>query len=224
MEKKNKKKNIKNSVKNQYYILMDESGTLPDPKDKFIVIAGVGIKKIKEAGNLMSRILKSLRQRKIKIKEIKFYYAGERTKRQILSGIVLAGFEIFAIIVDKKRRKIPDKPENFALLVSELINEVNLWQSGRNLKIIIDRHFYRNIDEKNFNKFLQRNTKGDISYSIQHIDSQHSFIINLADFVAGATLSKYNKNNVQFYDIIKENILLEKTVNWPELKRKSLGK
>lgn len=27
----------------QYYILIDESGTLPDPKDRFIVIAGVGV-------------------------------------------------------------------------------------------------------------------------------------------------------------------------------------
>lgn len=215
---------MKNNVKKQYHILVDESGTLPDPKDKFIVIAGVGFEKIKEATNLMNHILKSLRQRKIKIKEIKFYYAGERTKRQILSGIISAGFEIFIIIVDKKRRKIPDTPENFSLLVNELINEIYLWQPEKNLKIIIDRHFHRRIDEKNFDNLIRRSVKKDLSYSIQHVKSQQNFIINLADFVAGATLAKYNKNNVQFYDIIKENILLEKIVNWPELKRKSLGK
>ncbi len=210
--------------KSFYYILVDESGTLPDPKDKFIVIAGVRIKRIREATNLISRILKSLRQRKIKIKEIKFYYAGEQTKRQILSGIISAGFEIFIIIVDKKRRKIPDTPENFSLLVSELINEIYLWQPEKNLKIIIDRHFHRRIDERNFDNFLRRSVKKDLSYSIQHANSQQNFIINLADFVAGATLTKYNKNNVQFYNIIKENILLEKIINWPELKRKNLEK
>lgn len=214
---------MKNDVKKQYCILIDESGTLPDPKDKFIVIAGARLKKIKEAENLVSRILKSLRQRKIRIKEVKFYYAGEQTKRQILSGIVLAGFEIFVIVVDKKRRKIPDTPENFAILVSELIDEINLWQPERNLKILIDKHFHRGIEERNFNKFLQKNIKGELNYSIQHIDSRQNFIINLADFVAGAVLAKYNKNNFQFYNIIKENILLEKIVNWPELKRRSLG-
>ncbi len=219
-----KKGNIKNRVKSQYYVLVDESGTLPDPKDKFIVLAGIRFERIKEATNLISRILKSLRQRKIKIKEIKFYYAGERTKRQILSGIISAGFEIFTIIVDKKRRKIPDIPENFSLLVSELINEVYFWQPEKKLKIIIDRHFHRRIDEENFDNFLWKSVKKDLSYSIQHVGSQQNFIINLADFVAGAILAKYNKNNVQFYDIIKENILLEKIVNWPELKRKSLGK
>jgi len=207
-----------------YYILVDESGTLPDPKDKFIVVAGIGLRKIKEAKNLVSRILKSLRQRKIKIKEVKFYYAGERTKRQILSGIVSASFEVFTIIIDKKGRKIPDTPENFALLISELINEINLWQPKRSLKIIIDRHFQRRNDEKSFNNFLQRNVKKDLGYSIQHINSQQNFIINLADFVAGAILAKYNKNNPKFYNIIKESILSEKIVNWPELKRKSLAK
>ncbi len=206
----------------QHYILIDESGTLPDLRDKFIVIAGVSPERIKEAENLVSRILKSLRQRKIRTQEVKFYYAGEQTKRQILSGIISAGFEIFVVAVDKKRRKISDTPENFALLAGELINEINLWQPERNLKILIDRHFQRKEYEKDFNKFLRKNVKKDLSYSIQHIDSQQNFIINLADFVAGAILAKYNKNNTQFYNIIKEAILLEKIVNWPELKRKSL--
>ena len=52
--------------KKMFNIFIDESGTLPDPKDKFIVIAGVGIKKIKEAQNVVSRVLTSLRQSKTK--------------------------------------------------------------------------------------------------------------------------------------------------------------
>lgn len=208
----------------QYYILIDESGTLPDPKDRFIVIAGVGIKDLKEARNLVSRILKSLRQRRIRIKEVKFYYAGERTKRQILSGIISAGFEIFVIAIDKKGRKIADTPENFSLLVSELVKEINLWQPERDLKITIDRHFHKKSDEKQFNKFFQADMKGILNYNIEHADSQQNLVINLADFIAGTILAKYNKGQLQLYDIIKESILLEKIVNWPELKRKSLKK
>ena len=89
-----------------YYVFIDESGTLPDVKDKFIIVAGVGAEKIKDSKDLISRILKSLRQRKIKIKELKFYYSGDRTKVQILSGMVSCGFEIFILAVDKKGRKI----------------------------------------------------------------------------------------------------------------------
>lgn len=206
------------------YVLIDESGTLPDPDDKFIVVAGITFDRIKEAENLISQTLESLRQSKKEVKEIKFYYAGERTKRQVLSGIISVGFGIFAVITDKKGRKIADTPENFALLVAELINEIFLWRTEKDFQILIDRHFHRKSDEERFNIFLGKNIKGDLSYSIGHIDSQQDPIINLADFVAGATLAKYNKDNFQFYDIVKESILLEKIVNWPELKRRSLEK
>jgi len=206
------------------YILIDESGTLPDPNDKFIVVAAITFDRIKESENLIGRALESLRQSKKELKEIKFYYAGERTKRQVLSGIISAGFGIFALITDKKGRRIADTPENFALLVAELINEIFLWRTEKNFQILIDRHFHKKNDEECFNSFLGKNIKGEVSYSICHIDSQQNPIINLADFVAGATLAKYNKNNFRFYDIIKENILLEKIVNWPELKRISLEK
>lgn len=206
----------------QYYIFIDESGTLPDVKDKFIVIAGVGAENIKDAKDLVSRVLKSLRQQKIRIKELKFYHSGDRTKIQILSGIVSCGFEIFILAVDKKKRKISDTPENFALLIGELINGINLWKPKRNLKIIIDRHFNRKNDEKSFNNFLQEKVIKNVDYNIQHIDSYQNFIVNLADFVAGANLAKYNKKEFQFYNIIKENILFEKIVNYPALKRKNL--
>ena len=211
---------IAKKTKNLQYIFIDESGTLPDLSDKFVVIAAVGIQSIKDAKNLISRVLKSLRQRKIQIKEIKSYYAGDKTKIQVLSGIVAAEFEIFVIITDKKDRKIADTPDNFALLVGELINEINLWQNGRNLKIIIDKHFSRKADEKVFNGFLGKKVKNNLNYTIEHLESQRNYIINLADFVANAVLTKYNRNKYKFYDIIKDSILVEKIINWPELKRK----
>jgi hypothetical protein len=45
-------------------VFIDESGTLPDINDKFIVICGVVVDESKEAENIFSRILKSLKQRK----------------------------------------------------------------------------------------------------------------------------------------------------------------
>jgi len=203
-------------------IFIDESGTLPDPKDKFIVICGIGVKKIKEAENVFSRIRISLRQRKIKVQEIKFYYAGQKTKRQFLSGIVSANFGIFASVVDKKGRKIADTSENFALLVADLINEINLWFRVKKISFILDRHFYRKVDEDRFNQLLKIKVNKDLKYQIKHIDSQQNFLVNIADMAAGAILWKYNGKDLQFYDLIKENIMIEKIVSWPEIKRKNL--
>lgn len=203
-------------------IFIDESGTLPDPKDKFIVICAVGVKKIKETENIFSKILNSLRQRKIRVKEIKFYYAGQSTKRQLLAGIISANFEIFALIVDKKDRKIADAPENFALLVADLVNEINLWYRAERINLIIDRHFQRKVDQDKFNRFLKIKVNKGLEYQIKHIDSQQNFLVNIADMAAGAILWKYSGKDLQFYNLIKENVVVEKIVNWPEIKRKSL--
>ena len=206
------------------YLFVDESGTLPDIKDKYVVISGVGVKKIKEAENLISRILSSLRKRKIKIKEVKFYYAGEQTKRQFLSGIVSSNLEIFALIIDKKERKIADTPENFAILISDLINEAYLWYKKEKISVVIDKHFHRKTDQDRFNNFIRKQIAVNLKYVIKHVDSQQNFLVNIADMTAGAILWKYNRKNDQFYQIIKDNIAAEKLVNWPELKRKTMAK
>lgn len=204
-------------------IFIDKSGTLPDPKDKFIVICGVGVNQIKEAENVINRILYSLRQIRIKIKELKFYYAGQRTKRRFLSGIVSSGFEIFALVVGKKGRKIVDTPENFAILVSDLVNEINLWYKVKEINIVIDKHFHRKIDQDKFNQIFKNKISKGIEYQIKHADSQQNSLVNIADMSAGAILWKYTGKDSQFYNLIKENIVVEKIVNWPEIKRKNLN-
>lgn len=206
------------------HIFIDESGTLPDPKDKFIVISGVGVKKIKEAKNLINRIMASLCQRKIRIKELKFYYAGQQTKRQFLSSIVSVDFEIFVLIIDKKDRKISDTPENFAILIANLVNEINLWYKTERFIITIDKHFHRRIDQVNFNEFFKKQLDNKLEYSIRHVNSQQNHLVNIADMVAGAVFQKYIGKNLQFYNLIKDNIIIEKLISWPQVKKRSLNK
>jgi len=203
-------------------IFIDESGTLPDIKDKFIVICGVGVEKIKEAENIFSRIRTSLRQRKIKVQEIKFYYAGQNTKRQFLSGLVSANLKIFALVIEKKGRKIADIPENFGILVAELVNEMIFWYKVKKINLVLDRHFYRKVDEDRLNKLLKSKINKDVKYQIRHVDSRQNFLVNIADMAAGAILWKYSGKDLQFYNLIKENIIIEKIVSWPEIKRKNL--
>lgn len=204
-------------------IFIDESGTLPDPKDKFIVISGVGIKKIKEAENIISRTLTSLHRRKIEVQEIKFYHAGQKTKRQFLSGIVSTNFEMFILVVDKKGRKIADSPENYALLVADLINEINLWYKSEEIDLVIDRHFYRRIDQERFQQILKKKVNKDLKYQMKQVDSKQNPLVNVADMTAGAVLWKYSGKDLEFYNLIKENIIIEKIISWPEIKRKSIN-
>ena len=204
-------------------IFIDESGTLPDLNDKFVVICGVTVKKIKEAQNIFSRISGSLKSSGINLKEIKFYHSGSKTKKKFLSGMVLANFDIFILIVNKKDRKIADSPDNFAILVADLINEIGLWYNFEEINFIIDKHFHRRVDENKFNNIIKMSISKGFRYQLNHVDSQQNSLVNIADMVAGSVLRKYNKKNMEFYNIIKENIIVEKIISWPDIKRKSLN-
>lgn len=210
-------------------IFVDESGTLPDPKDQFIVICAVAVKQAKEAENVISRVLESLKQTRdsLKLKELKYYHSRHAVKRLFLASIVSAGLEIFVLAVDKKGRKIVDSPENFAILIAELLAGIFSWYRDKKLNLVIDRHFSQDKDQEEFNKLLRDNLNYGAGWklqSIQHIDSQSNFSVNIADMCAGAVLWKYNRGKDQFYNVIKENILIEKIGNWPEMKRENLAR
>ena len=205
-------------------IFIDESGTLPDPNDKFIVICGVAVKQLKEGENIFSRVLSSLKSSKTSLKEIKFYHAGQKTKRQFLSGLVSANFEIFILAVDKKKRKIADSPENYGLLVADIINEIDFWYKSGKINFILDKHFYRKIDQNKFDNFLKNNITNKLEHKIEHADSRVNYLVNIADMAAGAVLRKYNRKDAKFYDIIKDNIIIEKIISWPEIKKIHLNR
>lgn len=68
--------------------------------------------------DINKKIRKKIRRQKKKEKvlEIKFYQAGERTKLAFLKELSRSPIDIFVLVVDKKGRKIPDTPLNFAVL------------------------------------------------------------------------------------------------------------
>ncbi len=204
-------------------VFIDESGTLPDAKDKFVSVCGVAVLQLKEAENIFSRILNSLRQRNIKIGEIKFYSAGQNTKRQFLAGMSAANLKVFALIVDKKSRKIADTPENFSLLVSNLISDVTNWYKGKEISFVIDRHFYKKSDQNKFDVLIKASINKNLKWGLKHVDSKREFLVNTADMAAGSVLWKYRGKDSQFYNLIKENIVIEKLINWSEIKRRSLS-
>ncbi len=212
--------------KNILNVFIDESGTLPDPKDKFLVICAVVAREAREAENLISRVLESLKQTRdsLKLKELKFYHARQAVKRVFLAAIVSAGLEIFTLVVDKKHRKIPDSPENFAILLAELVSEIFFWYKLEKLNLIIDRHFYQRRDQEKFDEALRSclKYKAEWQLQIKHLASQSNLSVNIADVCAGAVLWKYSRGNTQFYDIIKDSILVEKISGQPEIKKKQL--
>ena len=111
------------------------------------------------------------------------------------------------------------------MLVFELLSEAFVWYEGRRLNIIMDRHFFLKKDQDEFNIALKKKVShiyGERLHNVQHVNSQSNLSVNIADMCAGAVLWKQRGRQDQFYNLIKDNILVEKNISWPEIKRKDL--
>lgn len=163
-------------------LFIDESGTLPDPQDKVIVVAAVGVYSPRRIETIIKTVRKKGKFKKA-VGEIKFYNVGEKTRKLFLKKIVAENFDIFILTVDKVGRMIPDTPEHFAVLSGLLLKDVFSFypKVGR---IVFDRHFHRDRDIEKFNQALNDFLNQKLP-EIEHVDSRRDKKVNVADMVAG---------------------------------------
>ena len=196
-------------------IYIDESGTLPDPKDQVVIIAAVGAKLPEKLRAITKSIRKNLAKKSTS--EIKFYKAGEKTKRKFLKKLSKENIEIFTLTIEKRGQKIVDSPENFALLCWLILDDCLLFYKDTIKQVVFDRHFHRKTDQDAFNQLLTRLL--DQKINITHTDSQKDFEVNAADMVAGSLLWAKTGKEVSFYEIIKGKIVSERIISWKNLRR-----
>ncbi len=67
-------------------VFIDESGTLPDPKDKVVIVAAVGTDIPEKIDVIIKEIRKKGKFRK-QTCELKFYTSGDRTRTSFLKRI-----------------------------------------------------------------------------------------------------------------------------------------
>lgn len=198
-------------------IFIDESGTLPDPKDKVILIAAVGVDQSRKLASIFKSIHK-MRDLKEKQTELKFYKSGLKTKDLFFKALTKIEISIFLLIVDKMGKKIPDSPQHFAILNFLLLSEI-LHFYPEVEKVVFDRHFHKDKDLELFNKTIIK-LLGEQKVNILHVNSQENKLVNVADMIAGATLAKESGKNPSFYETFKDKIVTETKINWPEAKRR----
>lgn len=197
-------------------VFIDESGTLPDPKDKVIVIAAVGTKTPERIEKIIKEIRKKTKLKK-KSGELKFYTAGDKTKRLFFERIAKEEIDIFILSIDKMGRKIPDTYENYAILCWLLLEDVfEFYKEVR--QIIFDRHFSKLQDINSFNRLLENLLHRKLK--IVHVDSKKDKKVNVADMIAGAVLAKETGKEQRFYELIQIKIVNERKINWPAAKQR----
>ena len=198
-------------------IFVDESGTLPDPKDKVIIVAAIGVGSPEKIETIIKTVRKKGKFKKL-TGEVKYYTVGEKTKKLFFEKIVKEDFDIFILIVEKMGRVIPDTPEHFGILSGLLLENVFAFYPQVR-EVIFDRHFHKDKDIEKFNQVLEKFLGRDLP-KINHVDSTRNKKVNVADMVAGAVLAKETGKDIRFYEIFRKRIVNKSRLNWPEAKRK----
>jgi len=201
---------------------VDESGALTATTPWF-VLAAVVSPRPESVAYIVSRAAlqagKRLNRARKPASELKWRNASQRVRTDILVHLAATEAQCFTLVVDKQGRRIEDSPENYALLVCELL--ALCWEHYPNQSVVLDRHFTTPAQFARVNTFVYRHWPATGMLNLVHVDSQRSTLVQLADFVAGATYDRYNARNDSLHFFV-DKIANTQVVAWSILKARWL--
>lgn len=164
----------------------------------------------------LQRIIKKIRQRILKKKlkqatEIKWNNSSEEIKQRIFQRLEKINFEVFTIILDKSKvyDYLKEKKHKLYNYLSKLI--IAECSIDGKFELIVDRSKGKRSLRDDFNNYIRENLKEECqNLSITHEDSKSSGSLQVLDFISGAIFNKYEFNNLDYYNMIRNKITTEK--------------
>lgn len=199
-------------------MFLDESGELGfnfnKGSTKFFTITLLicGVREEQELQRVIKKIRKRVLRKELKkSNEIKWNNSSDDIKKKIFERIERINFEVFTIILDKSKvyDYLKDKKHKLYNYLSNLI--IAECSIDGKFELIVDRSKNKRSLRDDFDNYIRNNLKRECSnLIIQHVDSKSNGGLQVLDFISGAIFNKYEFNNLEFYNKIKERITTEK--------------
>lgn len=178
-----------------------------------------------------------IKNKKLKLTEFKFSADSTKTRKKFLSKIKLMDIVIGVICISKDSvkedlKKDPGRLYRFVIgdtIITQLVNDYFTRHDPYNsIKFVIDRSL-SDCGQKEFNKYCEEKTSYrsweqdrniDYNISIRHEDSKAIPMLQVADYIAGATQRKFERSDSSFYDVVHNQIKYTKKwdyhdkINW----------
>ncbi len=193
------------------YIFIDESGDLGKYGTVYFTIVALS----SHVPNELARILKRLRERKLKKKlkelsEIKANNSSSDIKRWVLERLNRCDCSISAVAIPKAKVRddlFSHKEKLYNYLCGLLFEHISL--NTDIVDITIDKKNGNRLLQDDFNNYIEKKINGrktDLKVRIRHLESHASNELQVADFVAWAINRKFTHGDSEFYEIIKTKI------------------
>jgi hypothetical protein len=210
---------MRSTHKKRIYIFIDESGTLPDTRDKYFILSAVTTREQRDLVEIANKLRKSSSKKHKVMSEIKYYKASDNIKTKYLTELSNLEIKAYVLEINKSNKKVQDSPLNYSIAANKLINKIMKSFNKSEIEITFDRHFHNERSQNEFNEYIFR--KDPRIAKIRHVDSQRERAVNSADMVSGSYLARITKRS-NFFRIISKKVKVYKT-SWVKLKRENLA-
>ena len=159
---------------------------------------------------------------------MEFKKEREEVARPLLRQLTKEPFDVYAIVCNKERvqQEFREKKEVLYTYIASLILLCLDFKDHDAVLLIVDRRSSKRIILQNFDAYLKAKIdalqKG-IQIMIEHRDSQLSPGLQATDFITWAIWRKYEKEDINFYNLIRSKIVTEKRLFFEQQKTADPG-
>ncbi len=202
------------------YIFLDESGDLgfKEKSSNWFIFTIVLTNNHRKIEKVIKNIRKGL-SKKYKLKELHAYHSNAVTKHKMLKKLSeLEDLKVLCIILNKKKVYIDLQNQKNHLygytanILLDRLHNKNIIKTNEPISLYIDQKDTKKSIRENFEKYLKDNLKkrgnnGKIEIRIK--PSHTEKCLQAVDFVSWAIFRKYEKNDYEYYEDIKDKIIEE---------------
>jgi len=201
-------------------IFLDESGDLgfKSKSSNWFLFTLVLTNNHRKIEKCIKSIHKSLSRKYKKVGELHAYHAQAIVRKRLLTKLSqVKDIKILCVVLNKKKVYIDlqnqkNYPYNYtANILLDRLHRKKIIDIDEVIELIIDQKDTRKFIKENFEKYLKDNlTKRSSSkIKIKICPSHSEKCLQAVDFLSWAIFRKYEKNDYEYYEIIKDRIIEE---------------
>lgn len=138
--------------------------------------------------------------------EIKFYDADKDERMGVLKEVGCADIKIVYVCVDKHDPSDPSERGNelYCVVLEELMKNAMSIAPTKDLRIVVDESWF--IEKERLKKMAENISK-ETHRNVKSCEKGSSDkCVRIADYVVGAIRTKYENDDAEFFEIIREKI------------------
>ncbi|MFA6375871.1 MAG: DUF3800 domain-containing protein [Candidatus Paceibacterota bacterium] len=203
------------------YIFLDESGDLGFKKSssKWFLFTIALIPNNRDLERVIKKVWRSLRKKHKKIGELHAAHEKPATRKQILKKLAeINELKILSVILNKQKVYVDLQNQknylyNFtANILLGILYEKNMLVPDESIDLCADRKDTKKRLRDEFVKYLSHSMaeRKHGGFSIKLRASHDDKSLQAVDFISWAIFQKYEKDNCEYYELIKNKIVEER--------------